>query len=419
MLEAPLSGQLEKITAASMPFLEFLAASSWSRRMGADDICDFVVGNPHDMPLPGYLEAIGNAGKARHPNWFGYKTNEPEACRAAAQSLRERLGINFDSQDIFMTKGASNALVVVLSTILDPEDEVIFLSPPWFFYEPMIRFARGTPVRARVDMTTFDVDVDAIAEAITPRTRAVIVNSPNNPTGKIYPADTLTRMAEMLQAASNRYGRAIYLISDESYNRIIFDDARFRSPTAYYPYSFLIYSYAKALLAPGQRLGYIALPPTMPESERMRRALFAIQCSGYGFPDAVQQYAVPDLEKICIDLKQLQRRRDVLMTELRHQGYEVNTPDGAWYLLVRSPMADDVAFAEQLAEEDIFVLPGRICEMPGYLRICLTANDSMVERSLGGFARAMRKAETRRPQPPSPKANTAAIVARDVAMSSP
>jgi len=315
--------------------------------------------------------------------------NAPAACEAAARSLRERLEIRFEREDILLTRGATSALGVALSTILNPGDEVIFPSPPWFFYEPMIAFARGTPVRVGVDAATFDLDVATIAAAITPRTRAVIVNSPNNPTGKIYPPATLERLAWTLSTASAEYGRAIYLISDESYNRILFDGRRFPSPTAGYPYSFLVYSYAKALLTPGQRLGYLALPPSMPDRERMRSALFLTQCSGYGFPDALLQHALPDLEDICIDIAQLQHRRDVLVDALRGQGYDVRVPEGAWYLLVRSPLEDDAAFVELLAERNVFVLPGRIVELPGYFRISLTASDTMVERSLPGFAGAI------------------------------
>lgn len=373
--------------------------SAWSRRLGDEDIADFVVGNPHDMPLPAYVEAIRQASLPRHCNWFGYMTNAPEAREAAACSLRDRLGIPFESEDIFLTRGATSALAVVLSTILEPGDEVIFQSPPWFFYEPMIAFARGTPVRVAVDRTTFDLDVAAIAAAISPRVRAVIVNSPNNPTGKIYPPETLERLAWALGTASAEYGRAIYLISDESYHRILFDGRRFPSPTAVYPHSFLVYSYAKALLTPGQRLGYLALPPSMPDRERMRSALFLTQCSGYGFPDAVLQHALPDLEPLCIDIAQLQRRRDLLVDALRRQGYDVRVPEGAWYLLVRSPLEDDTAFVEMLAERNVFVLPGRIVELPGYFRISLTASDSMVERSLPGFAAAISAARHREPMP--------------------
>ncbi len=393
MIEAHISQHLNAVRTASQPFVEFLTTSAWTKRLGAAGICDFVVGNPQELPLPAYVEAIRRASVPRSPGWFGYMTNQPEAREAAAASLRARLGMPFESDDIFLTKGASSALVVALSTILEPGDEVIFLSPPWFFYEAMIAFTRGVPVRVKVDLTTFDLDVEAIRAAITPRTRALIVNSPNNPTGKIYPQETLKELAEVLHAASEQYGRAIYLLSDEAYNRILFDDRRFESPTAHYPYSFLLYSYAKALLTPGQRLGYLALPPAMPERERLRSALFATQCSGYGFPDAVLQHALPELEPLCIDMAQLRRRRDRLVSHLRGHGYDVHVPEGAWYLLPRSPLADDMAFVELLVAEDVFVLPGSIVELPGYFRIALTASDEMVERSLSGFAAAIAAAE--------------------------
>lgn len=389
MIETPISQHLGAVFGASRPFVDFLTNSAWARRLGATDICDFVVGNPQEMPLPQYVEAVRRASVPLHPGWFGYMTNHPEAREAAARSLRERLGIAFDAEDVFLTKGASNALVLALSTVLDPGDEVIFQSPPWFFYEPMIAFVRGVAVRARVDRASFDLDVDAIRGAISPRTRAVIVNSPNNPTGKIYPPETLARLAEVLTEASEEYGRAIYLVSDESYNRILFDGRRFASPTGYYPHAFLLYSYAKALLSPGQRLGYLALPPAMPERDRMRSAIFATQCSGYGFPDAVLQRALPDLEPLCIDLGRLQRRRDLLVEALSEMGYELHVPEGAWYLLPRSPLPDDAAFANVLASHDVFVLPGHIVDLPGYLRISLTASDEMVERSLAGFAAAI------------------------------
>jgi aspartate aminotransferase len=388
-----ISQHLDAVRAASWPFVEFLTRSAWGRRLGDAGICDFVVGNPHEMPLPAYVEAIRRASVPRHPHWFGYQTNEPAAREAAALSLRERLRVPFESEDVFLTKGASSALVVALSTLLNPGDEVIFLSPPWFFYESMIAFTRGVPVRVKVDPATFDLDVDAIAAAVSPRTRAVIVNSPNNPTGKIYPPATLERLAATLAAASAEYGRAVYLISDESYNRILFDGRDFQSPTAFYPHSFLVYSYAKALLTPGQRLGYLALPPSMPERELMRAALFTTQCSGYGFPDAVLQHALPELEPLCIDITRLQRRRDFLCDNLRRLGYEVQRPEGAWYLLPRSPLADDAAFTELLAAEDVFVLPGQVVELPGYFRISLTASDEMAERSLRGFATAIEAAD--------------------------
>lgn len=390
MFEVPLSDRLEAVQRALAPFLEFLTTSPSIKRAGAEGICDFVAGNPQDMPLPAYVEAIREASVPRNPSWFAYKGNEPLACEVAARSLRDRLDIAFEADDIFMTKGASTALAIALSTLLSPGDEVLFMSPPWFFYESMIAFARGVPVRVKVDPTSFDLDVAAIAGAITPRTRAVIVNSPNNPTGRIYPAETLTRLSEVLTAASEDNGRAIYLLSDEAYNRILFDGRRFPSPTAHYPNSLLLYSYGKTLLTPGQRLGYLALPPSMPNREPLRSAILLTQFSGYGVPDAVLQHAMPALEPLCIDLAQLQRRRDVLVDELCQQGYELHVPEGAFYLLPRSPLPDDAAFADLLAARDVFVLPGRIIEMPGYFRISLTANDDMVEQAVPRFQAAIR-----------------------------
>ncbi len=389
-MEAPISQHLDAVRLAAAPFIEFFSNSVWRKRAGAPEICDFVAGNPQDMALPEYVEAIRRASIPRDPSWFAYKFNEPGACQVVAESLRERLGIPFDPEDVFMTKGASTALAIALATVVTPGDEVIFLTPPWFFYESMIAFARGVPVRVPIDRETFDLDVEAIAAAITPRTRAVMVNSPNNPTGRIYPPETLQRLAEVLTDASNEHGgKAIYLLSDEAYNRILFDGRRFPSPTAHYPYSFLLYSYGKTLLTPGQRLGYLALPPTMPDRTRMRLALLHTQFSGYGVPDAVLQHALPELEPLCIDLAQLQRRRDLLVSSLREQGYEVHVPEGTFDLLPRSPLADDGAFTDLLAEDDVFVLPGRVVELPGYFRISLTASDDMVERAIPRFGAAI------------------------------
>lgn len=389
MIAAPVAEHLGAVGHAASPFLRFLATSRWASRRGCAEICDFVVGNPHEMPLPAYVDAIRRASVPRDPSWFGYKLNEPGAREAAARSLRERLGIPYEPGDIFLTKGASSALAVALTALCDPGDEVIYVCPPWFFYEPMIAFVHAVPKRVDADSGSFDLDPEAIAAAITPRTRAVIVNSPNNPTGRIYPPETLARLGAVLTGASEAHGRAIALISDESYNRIVFDGCAFSSPTAYYPHSFLVYSYAKALLTPGQRLGYLALAPAMPDRERIREAVLLTQCAGYGFPDAVLQHALPELEGLCIDLGALQRRRDVLAGALREQGYDVALPEGAWYVLPRSPLADDAAFAELLAAQDVFVLPGSIVELPGYLRIALTASDAMVERSFPAFERAL------------------------------
>jgi aspartate aminotransferase len=245
----------------------------------------------------------------------------------------------------------------------------------------------------RVNPATFDLDIAAIVAAMSPRTRAIIVNSPNNPTGKIYPPATLQHLATALTEASQRSGRPIYLLSDEAYSRIVFDGQPYDSPTAYYPDSFLIYTYGKTLLTPGQRLGYVVLAPTMPGREQMRTALDLSQLvSGYAVANALLQHALADLEALSIDIVQLQRKRDRMIEGLRAIGYEVHVPEGTFYLLPKAPWADDRAFADLLLSHDIAVLPGMWVELPGYFRISLTANNEMIERSLLGFAAAWEHA---------------------------
>lgn len=385
----PYSTQIGRVMKIMAPINRFFIESTWFRRMNEPGICDFMLGNPHERPLPDFTAALQKWSQPRNKDWFAYKESEPEARAVVAQSLRRQRGLPFEADDIFMTNGAFAALSVALTTLVDPGDEVIFISPPWFFYESLIAAAGATPVRVKCDPETFDLDLEAIERAITPRSRAIIINSPNNPTGKIYPAETLARLAELLATAGERNGRPIYLLSDEAYCRIVYDNRAYPSPTAFYPHSLLLYTYGKTLLTPGQRLGYIALPPAMPEREALREAIYTAQImTGFAFPNALLQHALGDLEQLTIDVTHLQRKRDRLVTALRGMGYELHSPEGTFYLLVRSPLADDLAFIERLAAHNIFCLPGAVVEMPGYFRISLTANDQMIERALPGFATA-------------------------------
>jgi aspartate aminotransferase len=375
------------------PVARFFTESAYARRAGDPSICDFAVGNPHELPLPGFVEALGRYSVPQNNAWFAYKNNEPPARAVIATALRERRGLPFEADDVFLTNGAFAALAVILNAIIDPGDEVIFLSPPWFFYEALIAAAGAQPVRVKIDPTTFDLDLDALAAAIGPRTRAIVINSPHNPSGKIYSAAMLEGLANLLTQASARIGHPIFLLSDEAYSRIVFDGRAYHSPTAFYPHTFLVYTYGKTLLTPGQRLGYIALAPTMPDREQLRTALFVSQLlTGYAFPNALLQHALGDLEQLSIDIPHLQRKRDRMVAALREIGYELHAPEGTFYLLPRSPVPDDLAFIELLAEQNIFCLPGRVVELPGYFRISLTANDAMIERALPGFATALQKA---------------------------
>lgn len=389
------SRKISRVSAAMSPFMRFFSDSTWIRRKEEAGICDFVLGNPHEMPLEGFVAALRHHLTPGNKDWFAYKGNEPVPRQVVAASLRERLGAPFEEEDIFLTNGAFAALATALCAIVDPGDEVIFISPPWFFYESIIAAAGGEPVRVKADPTTLDLDVEAVANAVNEKTRAVIVNSPNNPTGKIYPPETLRKLAGVLTDASERAGRPVYLLSDEAYSGIVFDGREFASPTTYYLNSLLLYTYGKVLLTPGQRLGYIALPPTMQNREELREALFAAQLvTGFAFPNALLQHALPDLDKLSIDIADLQRKRDKLVPALRNMGYELHVPEGTFYLLARSPLADDQRFIEVLAEHDVFCLPGSIVELPGTFRISLTANHDMITRALPGFEAAMARCAT-------------------------
>jgi aspartate aminotransferase len=396
---AGVSRRIAALQGLTRPLLDFFTRSTWAQRAGTPGVADFVVGNPHEMPLPGFVDALRRQVEPRTPDWFAYTMSAPNAQHVVAASLSARRGGEpFDPSDIFMTSGAFAGLTVLLKTLLDPSDEVIFLSPPWFFYEALIVGEGGVPVRVRANPPNFDLDLAAIAEAITPRTRAIIVNSPNNPSGRIYPAATLTALADLLRRASERIGHTIYLLSDEAYSRIVFDGRSFPSPADFYPSSIIVYTYGKTLLTPGQRLGYLALPPGMPAPEReaLRPAITLAQVvSGYAFPNALLQHAVADLDKLSIDVEQLQRKRDHLVAGLRNIGYELQMPEGTFYLLPRSPIADDIRFVEVLAERDVFVLPGAAVELPGFFRISLTATDEMIERALPLFAAAFESVAKR------------------------
>lgn len=360
--------------------------------------CDFGLGNPHDMPLTGFVEALQKWSQPQTPDWYAYTSGEDHAREVIATSLTNQFERPYTPADIFVTNGATGALTVILDALVGAGDEVIFNLPPWFFYEGMIVHAGATPVRVAVHAETFDLDLEAIAAAITSRTRAIIVNSPNNPTGKIYPPATLRALADILTAASERYGQPIYLISDEAYRRIVFDDRVYASPTAYYANSIMVYTYGKTLLTPGQRLGYLALSPEMPQREALREPIRIAQLfTGFAVANSLLMHGLADIEQLSIDIKQIERRRNRLVEALSGLGYHVHPPEGSFYLFPRSPWPDDWAFCDLLIDHDIFCLPGSVVEMPGHFRISVTASDAMIERAIPRFAAALEQARAIKP----------------------
>ena len=381
---------MQMVLDAHRPLMEFVTGSTYANRGKDPGIFDFTFGNPQEMPIPGFANALEKWITPQNKDWFAYKLSEVEARTVIAESLTRWRGIPFAADDIAMTSGAFGAIATAFATFLDPGDEVIYSLPPWFGYEPMLLHAGAVCVKVPVTLPDFNLDLEAIERAITDHTRMVIVNSPNNPTGRVYPPDTLIDLSRILSAASKKMDRPIYLLSDEPYSRLVFEGKPFNSPTSYYPYSMISYSYGKVLLTPGQRIGFLALPPDMPEKEEKRLQIMTAQIAcGWLFPNALLQHAIEDLDALSIDLQELEKKRDLMVAGLRNLGYEVHKPDGTFYLLPKSPIPDDMAFTEVLAGKDVFVMPGAICSIPGYFRIALTSSKDKLEQSLTAFERAI------------------------------
>lgn len=383
------SKRIRQADMAFAPVRDFYFNSRYGDCREDPAIADFTFGNPHEMPLVGLVAALRKHARPENKDWFAYKTSEEDARRLVAERHGGELGVPFEPEDIAMTAGAFAAIMVAFRLLLDAGDEAIFSEPAWFCYEPMLRAADALPVKVRLKTPSFDLDLAAIEAALGPKTRLVIVNTPHNPTGRIYDRPTLEAVADLLERASARFGRRIFLLSDEPYRRLRFDGRDFVSPAACYPWTLISYSYGKVILAPGQRLGYLAISPLIPLTERqeLRDVMFAAQMAmGWCFPSALMQHALPDLEQLSIDQVALTQRRDNLVGVLNEAGYEVLAPEGTFYLWSRWPAGDPDMFWNALADRKVFVMPGSIMNAPDYFRICLTASDAMVEQALPAFA---------------------------------
>jgi aspartate aminotransferase len=384
----PVSRRTQRIVQSLAPFIEGMLGA----RTDNPDVADFLAGNPQEIAGRPYVETLQKWLEPADKRWFAYGTPTRPAQEAAAAGLREELEIDFDPSDILLCRGAHGGLAACLDLVVDAGDEVVYISPPWFFYEAMILSVGADPVKVKVREGDWDLDVPAIEAAITDRTAAVLINTPHNPTGKVYPPATLQALADALNRKNAGREKPIYLISDEAYSRILFPGTRMYTPGSHYPNSLLVHTYSKSALAPGQRLGYVALPPNMPGREELRLGMLATALgSGNAFPDAVMIYALADIDAMSIDLEALARRRDVVVSALQEMGYELHSPEATFYLLPKVPGGDEKAFVQRLARDDVLVLPGRATDTPGYFRLSLTATDAMVERALPVFEAAINE----------------------------
>jgi aspartate aminotransferase len=387
--------------AISRKMTAFAERASWIRKMfeegaklkaryGADQVCDFSLGNP-DLPPPAqYLDAVRAIIAAEGPGAHGYMANSgyPFVREAVAKQLSLEQGLTVGADDLLMTVGAAGAINVTMKALLDPGDEVIILAPFFVEYNFYVDNHGGV---ARVVHTApdFSLDLAAIEAAITPETKAIIINSPNNPTGQIYSAEELAGLAAVLERAP----QTVYLISDEPYRKIVYDNHTVPSVFGAYANSIIVSSYSKDLSLPGERIGYLAVHPGIEGKGQLLGAMtLANRILGFVNAPAFMQRVVAELQGVAVDCSIYARRRALFCQVLSEAGYEFVPPKGAFYLFPKSPMADDAAFVGLLAEQRILGVPGRGFGMPGYFRLAFCVEDAVIERSAAGFAAALAAA---------------------------
>jgi len=375
-----------------------LERASWIRRMfeigiqlrrerGAGRVFDFTLGNPDVEPPEAVLAALRRVASESRPRSHGYMPNAgfPEVRETLARRLAARTGLPFTAAHILMSNGAAGALNAVLKSILDPGDEVIVLNP----YFPEYRFyienhgGQAVPVETGAD---FQPDIEAISRAFTPRTRAVLLNSPNNPTGAIYSAATLQALDAFIQ-------EPVLAISDEPYRSIVFDGLAVPETTRLIRRSVIAWSWSKAMAIAGERIGYLAISPRLAEAEALANACtFTTRILGFINAPAIWQWVVAEAPDATVPIAEYQAKRDLLCAALARMGYPLTPPQGSYYVFPRTPIPDDVAFIGMLQEEGILAVPGTGFGRPGYMRLSLTIPRGQLERSLPGFERARRKA---------------------------
>ena len=373
-----------------------LEKASWIRKMfeqgnalrrihGDENVFDFTLGNPAVEPPEAFRRELLAMAKNPLPGMHRYMSNAgyEKTREAVAALLSETSPQKVEAGHVVMTCGAGGALNVVLKTILNPGDEVIILNPFFVEYKFYIDNHGGAPREVSTDPETFLPDVAAIDKAIGAKTRAIILNSPNNPTGVIYPAEVLARIGALLDRKGRELKRALYLISDEPYARIAYDGATVPNVFAHVRNAVIVTSHSKDLALPGERIGYLAANPAMEEVERfMEGAVFCNRILGFVNAPALMQRLVAGLQHESVDIAAYQRKRDLLYGHLTSLGFHMVKPGGAFYLFPRSPLADDVEFVRLALKHLILVVPGAGFGMPGFFRIAYCMEQEMIERSL-------------------------------------
>jgi aspartate aminotransferase len=378
---------------------DFISRASWIRRMfeegnemkakyGADNVHDFTLGNPVMEPPVQLVEKLREvaadpaAGQHRYMPNAGY----PWVRDKVAEVLAEESGVAIGGGNVIMTVGAACAVNVTLKVILEPGDEVLVLSP---YFVEYVFYAdnHGGKVKLVETDDEFQPDLAAIEAAIGPKTRAIILNNPNNPTGAVYPRAVLEELAELLERAGERIGHPIYVISDEPYRKIAYD-AEVVPSLSVFRNAILCTSHSKDLALPGERIGYLAVHPEAEDAAELLGAMtFAIRTLGFVNAPALMQRVVADLQRVTVDLQQYRELRDLLYAGLVDAGYECVRPEGAFYMFPKSPLPDDVAFIRKLQEERILAVPGSGFGRPGYFRLSYCVDAELIVKALPGLRR--------------------------------
>ena len=376
----------------------FMEKSSWIRKMfeegiwlkkqfGEENVFDLSLGNPVIEPPDQVQAALVKAAKDISPGLHRYMPNAglQDVREAIAKTLSNECQVSLSANDLVMVCGAAGGLNITLKTLLDSGDEVLIFAPyfvEYLFYADN-HGGKAVAVKTHDDFT---LDMDALKDALSEKTKAVIVNSPNNPTGVVYSREELKQLAEVLKAHSEKTGKAVYLISDDPYKKITFDGVEAVNILELYENSIYITSHSKDIALPGERIGFVAVHPNCEDAGNLMSGLiFSNRVLGFVNAPALIQRVVKNVQGVTVDVEQYKKKRDFLYGELTRIGYDVVKPQGAFYFFPKSPIDDEVEFVKKLAEKKVLVVPGRGFGCPGYFRISYCLPDSVIEGSIAGF----------------------------------
>jgi aspartate aminotransferase len=380
---------MEQVSKSSVIRAMFEEGKRLASLYGAENVYDFSLGNPNVEAPEEVKKAIIEILQEEKPaDIHGYMNNSgyEEVREAIAQNLNKRFGTAFNAKNILMTVGAAGGLNVVFKTLLNPGDEVITFAPFFGEYNSYASNFDAKLVVVPPNTVDFQPNLDAFSDLITDRTKAVIVNSPNNPTGVVYSEATIIKLAEILNEKQKALGTNIYIISDEPYRELAYDGVEVPYLTKYYANTIVGYSYSKSLSLPGERIGYLVMPTEMADFENfVSAANIANRILGFVNAPSLFQRVIAKCLDAQVDLEGYNRNRELLYNNLKAFGYDCIKPEGAFYMFVKAPVADDKAFAEMAKSKNILLVPGSAFGCPGYVRIAYCVAYSTIENALPGF----------------------------------